>query len=76
MGQQVRQYIDSLRKSTTATIATCGRTMHRWGWQFASSQQLNQASFFGASGTAWDDAMVACWSANPPKMDAEFRDVR
>ena len=50
--------------------------MHRWGWQFASSQQLNQASFFGASRTAWDDAMVACWSANPPKMDAEYRDVR
>ena len=33
--------------------------------------------FFGAFGTAWDDAMVARWSANPlgmlwPEMDAAF----
>jgi hypothetical protein len=32
-------------------------------------------SIFGAFGTAWDDAMVARWSANPlgilwPEMDA------
>jgi hypothetical protein len=24
--------------------------------------------FFGAFGVAWDDAMVARWSANPPGM--------
>ena len=33
--------------------------------------------FFGAFGAAWDDAMVARWSANPfgmlwPEMDAAF----
>jgi hypothetical protein len=33
--------------------------------------------FFGAFGAAWDDAMVARWSANPlsmlwPKMEAAF----
>jgi hypothetical protein len=33
--------------------------------------------FFGAFGAAWDDAMVARWSANPlgmlwPEMDAGF----
>jgi hypothetical protein len=33
--------------------------------------------FFGAFGTAWDDAMVARWSANPlgmlwPERDAAF----
>jgi hypothetical protein len=33
--------------------------------------------FFGAFGAAWDDAMVARWSANPlrmlwPEMDAKF----
>jgi hypothetical protein len=35
------------------------------------------APFFGAFGTAWDDAMVAHWSANPlgmlwPEMEAGF----
>ena len=35
------------------------------------------ASSFGAFGAAWDDAMVARWSANPlgmlwPEMDAAF----
>jgi hypothetical protein len=33
--------------------------------------------FFGAFGAAWDDALVARWSANPlgmlwPEMDAAF----
>jgi hypothetical protein len=44
-----------------------GWTIPRWGWQFSTSQALDEAyvPFFGAFGTAWDDAMVARWSANP-----------
>jgi hypothetical protein len=47
--------------------ATGSWSIHRWGWQFAFSQQVNQAHvpYFGAFGAAWDDAMDACWSANP-----------
>ena len=41
-----------------------------------SGEQVNVPSF-GAFGAAWDDAMVARWSANPlgmlwPEMDAAF----
>ena len=65
--QQVRQYVDGLRTSTTATTATGIWTIYRWGWQFTGSEGLDEAyvPFFGASGAAWDDAMVARWSANP-----------
>jgi hypothetical protein len=36
--------------------------------QFTRAKPLDEAYvlFFGAFGTAWDDAMVARWSANPP----------
>jgi hypothetical protein len=78
-GQEVRQYVDGLRSNTTAVTATGAWTIHRWGWQFAGSQRLDEASvpFFGAFGIAWDDAMVARWSANPlamlwPEMDVAF----
>jgi len=42
-GQQVRQYIDGLRTNTTATSATGGWTIYRWGWQFSGSKALDQA---------------------------------
>jgi hypothetical protein len=49
------------------------------GWEFTGSEGLDEAyvPFFGAFGAAWDDAMVARWSANPlgmlwPEMDAAF----
>ena len=49
------------------------------GWQFFGGEALDQAyvPHFGAFGAAWDDAMVARWSANPlgmlwPKRDAAF----
>ena len=55
------------------------RSIYRWGWQFFSSQALDEAyvPFFGAFGAAWDDAMVARWSAEPlgmlwPERDAAF----
>jgi hypothetical protein len=50
------------------------------GWAGSSASQALDESyvpFFGAFGAAWDDAMVARWSANPlgmlwPEMDAVF----
>jgi hypothetical protein len=49
------------------------------GWQFSGSQALDEVHvpFFGAFDAAWDDTMVARWSANPlgmlwPEMDAAF----
>lgn len=61
-------------------VTTTGsRSIYRWGWRFASSQQLNQAyvPFFGAFGTASDDPMVARWGADPlgmlwPEMETAF----
>jgi len=45
----------------------------------AGSEGLDEAyvPFFGAFGAAWDDAMVARWSANPlgmlwPEMEVAF----
>ena len=76
-GREVRQYVSGLRTDTTAVTATGSWTIHKWGWQFTSSQALDEAyvPFFGAFGTAWDDATVARWNANPlgllwPEMDA------
>jgi hypothetical protein len=41
-----------------------------WGWQFSGSQALDEAyvPLFGACGAAWDDTMVARWSATPHAM--------
>jgi hypothetical protein len=46
------------------------------------SEGLDEAyvPFFGALGAAWDDAMVARWSANSlgmlwPEMDAELAEI-
>jgi hypothetical protein len=54
-------------------------TICRWGWQFTGGEALDEAyvPLFGAFGAAWDDGMVARWSANPlgmlwPEMDASF----
>jgi hypothetical protein len=54
-----------------------GWPLYRFGYQFTGSEALDEAyvPFFGAFGVAWDDAMVARWSANPlgmlwPEMDA------
>ena len=72
-GQQDRQYVDGLRTNTVAVTATGGWIL------FSGSQALDEAymPFFGALGAAWDDAMVARWSANPlamlwPTMGAAF----
>jgi hypothetical protein len=55
----------------TVVTATGSWSIVSPGWQFAGGQQLYKAHspFFGA---AWDDVMVACWSANP--RDALARD--
>ena len=70
----MRQYVDGLRTNTTGSWS-----IYKWGWQFSGSQALDEAyvPFFGAFGAAWDDAMVARWSANPlgmlwPDVDAAF----
>ena len=59
--------------------ATGSWPLYRFGYQFTGSEALDEAyvPFFGAFGVAWDDAMVARWSANPlgmlwPEMDAAF----
>jgi hypothetical protein len=58
--------------------ATGSWSIYKWGWQFSGSQALDEAyvPLFGAFGAAWDDAMVARWSATPlgmlwPEMDVE-----
>jgi hypothetical protein len=78
-GREVRQYVEGLRTNTTAVTATGGWPLYRFGYQFTASEALDEAyvPFFGAFGTAWDDAMVARWSANPlgmlwPEMEAAF----
>jgi hypothetical protein len=78
-GQQVRQCVDGLRTNTVAMTATGGWSIYRWDRQFSGSQALEGAyvPFFSAFSAAWDDAMVARWSANPlgmlwPEMDAAF----
>ena len=78
-GQQVGQYLDGLRTNSTATTAIGNWTIYRCGWQFTDGEGLDEAyvPFFGAFGAAWDDAMVACWSASPlgmlwPERDAPF----
>ena len=69
-------YVDDVRTNTTVTGSW---TIYRWGWQLSGTQGLDEAyvPFFGAFGTAWDDAIVARRSANPlgmlwPEMDAAF----
>jgi hypothetical protein len=59
--------------------ATGSWTIYRWGWQFSGGEGFDEAyvPFFGAFSAAWDDAMVARWSANPlgmlwPERDAAF----
>jgi hypothetical protein len=68
-----------MRTNTVAVTATGSWSIYKGGWQFSGSQALDEAyvPFFGAFGAAWDDAMVARWSANPlgilwPEMDAAF----
>ncbi len=43
---------------------------HRLGWQYFTNQRLVGAYVpsFGAFGAAWNDAMVARWSAAPLTM--------
>jgi hypothetical protein len=40
--------------------ATGSWSIYRWGWQFFSSEGLDEAyvPFFGAFGAAWDDATL------------------
>ena len=65
--QQVRQYVDACVPTQLRVTATGSWSIYKWGWQFFSSEALDQANvpFFGAFGAPWDDAMVARWSANP-----------
>ncbi len=76
-GREVRQYVDGLRTNTTAVTATGSWPLYRFGYQFTGSEALDEAyvPFFGAFGVAWDDAMVARWSANPLGMLWPERDV-
>jgi hypothetical protein len=41
-------------------------TIYTWGWQFPGSEALDEARlpFVCVFGAAWDDAIVARWSAN------------
>jgi hypothetical protein len=78
-GRELRQYVNGSRTDTTVVTATGSWTIYRLGWQFSGIQGLDQAyvPFFGAFGTAWDDALVARWSADPfgmlwPELDATF----
>jgi hypothetical protein len=63
----VPQYVDGLGTNTTAVTATGSWSIYKWGWQFFSSEALDEryVPFFGAVGAAWDDTRVARWSANP-----------
>jgi hypothetical protein len=68
-----------VRTNTVAVTTTGSWSIYKWRWQCSGSQVLDEAYvlFFGAFGAAWDDAIVARWSANPlgmlwPEMDAAF----
>ena len=59
------------------TATGSGTPSIKGGWYFSGTQNVDEAyaPFFGAIAAAWDDAMVARWSANPfgmswPEMDA------
>ena len=74
-----RQYVEPGAPIPTASAAIGSWSVYRWGWQFSGSQALDEAcvSFFGAFGAAWEDTMVARWSANTlgmlwPEPDASF----
>jgi hypothetical protein len=53
----VRHYLDGLRGNTVAVTAIGGWSIYRWGWQFFSSEALDEAHVpsFGAFGAAWDE---------------------
>jgi hypothetical protein len=59
-------------------VTATGRwSIYRWSWQFSNSQALDEGHvpFFGAFGAAWDERIVARWSAPRmlwPEMDAAF----
>jgi len=59
--------VDGLRTNTVAATATGGWSIYKWGWQLFSSEVLDEAHvpFFDPFGPAWEDAMIARWSANP-----------
>jgi hypothetical protein len=65
----VRRCVDGLRTKPVAVTTTGSWTIYKSGWQFSGSQALDEACvpFFGAFGAAWDDGMVARWSANPSR---------
>jgi hypothetical protein len=71
--------LDGPRTNSVAVTAVGSWSIYRWGWQYFTSERLNEAyvPFFGAFGAAWDETMVARWSANRlgmlwPEMDAAF----
>lgn len=57
--------LDGLRTNTVAVTATGSWSIYKW--QFFSIEALDEAyvPFIGAFGAAWDNAMVARWSADP-----------
>jgi hypothetical protein len=63
-GQQLHQYVDGVRTNTVAVTGIGSWTVYKWGWQFSGSQVLDEA-YLPCFDAAWDDAMVARWSANP-----------
>ena len=59
-----------MRTNMVAATASGGWTIYKWAWRFFGTQALDEAyvPFFGAFGGAWDDGMVARWSATPHGM--------
>jgi hypothetical protein len=68
-----------MRTNTVAVTATGSWSIYKWGWQFSSSEALDEAyvPFFGAFRAARDDARSPATSFNPlgmlwPEMDDAF----
>ena len=70
--------VNGLRTNTVVATAAGSWTIYKSVWQISGSQAIDQAYvLFGAFAAAWNDTMVARWSANPlgmlwPEMDAAF----
>jgi hypothetical protein len=71
--------VDGLRTDTVAVTACGAWSTYKWGWQFFrhSGPQEAYVPFCGALGAAWDDSVVARWSADTlgmlwPEMEAGF----
>ena len=68
--------MDGPHANTVAAIAASSWHFYE-GDAFSSEPLDGLVPFFGTLGAAWDDGMIARWSANPlgmlwPEMDAAF----